>query len=408
MKLTLALTFLLTLPLAAEDWPQFLGPRRDGTYAGKNLAAQWPADGPQVLWRKPVGTGWGGATAEGGKVVLFYRNGDKEVVECCDAKSGRTVWKHQYDTDYRDQFGKDNGPRATPAIAGGRVYTMGAGGIVSALDFKTGEALWRVHTQKEYRADLGFFGMACSPLVHGKSVLLNVGGGNGAGIIALNTASGELRWKSSADNTSYSSPMLAQLDGKSRALFFTRAGLEAVEPATGKSLFKFAWRPAINASVNAATPLVSENLVFISTSYGKGAALLAVKGNRTETIWARDGVMSNQYATCVLKDGHLYGFHGRADVGGCELRCVELKTGRVKWTHPGLRAGTVTLAGGTLLILTERGELLRAPANPTAFRPTARAQILGFNVRAYPALANGLFLARDERNFVCVDLRKAE
>ena len=135
---------------------------------------------------------------------------------------------------------------------------------------------------------------------------------------------------------------------------------------------------------------------------------MAVKDNRTETLWARDGIMSNQYATCILHEGHLYGFHGRADGGNCELRCVEMKTGKMKWSHPGLRSGTVILAGKELLILTERGELLRAPADPAAFRPTARAQILGFTVRAYPALANGLLIARDNKNLVCVDLRAAQ
>ena len=396
------------LPISAEDWPQFLGPRRDGTYAGKDLAAQWAADGPKILWKEKVGSGWSGAAIAEGRVVLFHRDGAREVIECRHAVSNKQIWKHTYASNYRDQFGKDNGPRATPAISGGRVYTMGAGGIVTALDFKNGKPLWRVDTQKQFRANLGFFGMACSPLVHGKNVLLNIGGAGNAGIIALDINSGKLRWKTSADSSSYASPMIAMLEGKARALFFTRAGLEAVEPSTGKTLFTFPWRPAINASVNAATPLVSGNLVFISTSYNKGAALLAVKDNQTETIWARDGVMSNQYATCVLHKGHLYGFHGRADAGGCELRCVELKTGKVKWSQPGLRSGTVLLAGNELLILTERGELLRAPSDPVSFRPTARAQILGFTVRACPALANGRLYARDNNHFVCVDLRKPE
>ena len=402
------LILALSLPLAGEDWPQFLGPRRNGTYISKDLAAQWPADGPKVLWRKKVGNGWGGAVVAGNRIVHFHRDGQREVIECSDAVSGKTHWKYGYISGYVDQFGKDNGPRATPAIAGDRVYTMGASGIVTVLDLMSGKAIWHVNTQKQYKANLGFFGIACSPLIHDKQVLLNIGGENGAGIIALDINSGKLRWKTSNDNTSYSSPILTTLEGKQQALFFTRAGLESVEPNTGRTLFTFPWRPAINASVNAATPIVSGNLIFISTSYSKGAALLAVKDNRTETLWARDGVMSNQYATCVLHGDHLYGFHGRADGGNCELRCVELKTGKMKWSHPGLRSGTVILAGKELLILTERGELLRAPADSTTFRPTARAQILGFTVRAYPALANGCLYARDNNNLVCVDLRASQ
>ena len=315
---TALLLLALALPLAAEDWPQFLGPRRDGTCEAKNLAANWPAAGPQMLWKKNVGSGWSAPVVAKGRTVIFHREGGMEIVDCHDAATGKPIWTYKYACDFRDQFGKDDGPRGTPAIADGRVYTMGASGIVVATDLQSGEALWRLDTRAQYGADIGFFGLACSPLVHGKNLLINIGGKNNTGIIALDTASGKLRWRASADNTSYSSPTIAKLGGTKQALFFTRAGLESIDPATGKSLYKFPWRPAINASVNAATPLVSGNLVFISTSYSKGAALLAVKGGQTETVWARDGVMSNQYATCVLHEGHLYGFHGRADIGGCE------------------------------------------------------------------------------------------
>jgi len=400
----ISLLLALALPLAAEDWPQFLGPRRDGTAAAKNLAAKWPAAGPKVIWKKDVGSGWSAPVVAKGRLVIFHREQGMEIIDCHDAATGKPIWTYKYASDFRDPFGKDDGPRGTPAIANGHVYTMGASGIVVATDLKSGKALWRLDTRAQYGADIGFFGLACSPLVHGKNLQLNIGGKNGTGIIAIDTSSGKLRWRTSADNTSYSSPVLAKLGGTTQALFFTRDGLESIEPATGKSLYKFPWRPAINASVNAATPLVSGNLVFISTSYSKGAALLAINQNKTETVWSRDGVMSNQYATCVLHDGHLYGFHGRADIGGCELRCVELKTGKMKWTHPGLRAGTVTLVGKELLVLTERGELLRAPAQPGAFRPTARAQLMGATVRAYPALANARLYARNGRQLVCAQV----
>ena len=400
MRQFLVLLLVLANSLFAEDWPQFLGPRRDGSYQGKALSV-WPAEGPRKIWNKQIGSGWSGVVVGEGRVIIFHRKQGMEIIDCNEAASGKPLWTYKYACDFRDQFGKDNGPRGTPAIADGRVYTMGVSGIVVALDLKTGKTLWRVDTRRQFGANLGFFGMACSPLIHNKRLLINIGGKDNAGIIALNTHSGKSHWNTSTDNTSYSSPIIAQLDGKEQALFFTRAGLESVEAATGKTLYKFPWRPAISASVNAATPLVNGNLVFISTSYNKGAALIAVKDNRTETVWARDDVMSNQYATCVLCEGHLYGFHGRADIGGCELRCVELKTGKMKWSFPGLRAGTVILAGKELLILTERGELLRAPASPIAFRPTARVQLMGATVRAYPALANGKLYVRNSRELIC-------
>ncbi len=161
----------------------------------------------------------------------------------------------------------------------------------------------------------------------------------------------------------------------------------------------------MHASVSAATPLVIDDLIFLSASYGTGAALLRFKEGGPEKIWAGDDILSNHYATSVHHNGFLYGFDGRQEEG-CHLRCVELKTGKVRWSQDRFGAGTVTLAGGQLLILTEKGELLRAPATPTEFKPTARAQILPFNARAHPALADGRFYARSKDKLVCVDLRQ--
>jgi len=158
--------------------------------------------------------------------------------------------------------------------------------------------------------------------------------------------------------------------------------------------------------VNAATPLVIHDLVFLSASYNIGAILLRVKGSDVEKIWAADDVLSNHYATSVYHDGYLYGFDGRQE-HGARLRCVELKTGKVRWTQESLGAGTVTLADNRLLVLSERGELIQAPTSPAEFKPANRAQILPSTARAYPALADGLFYARSKDKLVCVDLRKS-
>ena len=176
-----------------------------------------------------------------------------------------------------------------------------------------------------------------------------------------------------------------------------------LDPATGKVHFSHHWRPAMHASVNACTPVVSGNRVFASTSYGKGATMLAVNDGKLETVWANDTSLSCHYSSCVVKDGYLYGFHGRQEAGA-DLRCVEFKTGRVLWSQPGLRSGTVTLAGDDLLVLTERGELVRAEASPKAFRIKQRARVTRGEVRAFPALANGRFYFRDGDKLVCLQL----
>jgi len=401
----------LLCPFSARssDWPQFLGPTRNGVYPANDLAESWPADGPPVVWQHPVGQGFSGPVVAEHKLIIFHRLNNRETVECLDAKNGKQLWLFDYPTAYRDDFGFDEGPRATPAIADGRVYTFGADGMLHGLDFQTGKKLWSVNTRSEFAAPKGFFGMACSPLVEGGAVLMNIGGKNGAGIVAFDKATGKVLWRASKDEASYSSPIAATFDGKRRALFFTRAGLTAVDPADGKIAFEYPWRSPENASVTTATPLVIDDLIFLSASYGTGAVLLRVKGDSVEKVWSADDVLSNHYATSVYHNGFLYGIDGRADPGyspGPSLRCVELKTGKIRWKDDSIGAATVTLAGGHLLILTERGELIRAPATPEGFKPIARAQILPFQVRAFPALADGLLYARSKDKLVCVNLGK--
>jgi outer membrane protein assembly factor BamB len=399
------LAALTALEAWSSEWPQFLGPTRNGVYSGTNLADSWPKEGPPILWQKSVGQGFSGPVVANGKLILFHRLENREVVECLDAHTGKQLWLHDYPTAYRDDFGFDEGPRATPAIAEGWVYTFGAEGMLHCLDLDTGKKLWSVDAKGQFRAPKGFFGIACSPLVEGKFVLLNIGGAEGAGVIGFETTTGKVLWRATDDEASYSSPVAATINGKRQALVLTRGGLVSVDPANGKVLFKLPWLPPMHASVTAAVPLIINEKIFLSASYGAGAILLRVNKDKPETIWSSDDALSNHYATSVHHNGFLYGFDGRQEQG-CNLRCIELKTGQIQWSRDRFGAGTILLAGDQLLILSERGELIRAPATPTAFKPSARVQILPVQVRAHPALAEGLFYARSTDKLVCVDLRR--
>jgi len=404
-----ALLLAAASPLSAQDWPQFLGPNRNGSTSVTNLAAQWPKDGPPVVWQRKVGQGFAGQVVSGGRLILFHRIENKELVECLDAKSGNELWKADYATSYVDQMGHEPGPRATPAIADGRVYTFGAEGMMSCWSLADGRKLWSVATGNEFGARLGFFGLACSPLVEGNAVIVNVGGRSGAGIVAFDKATGKVLWKTSDDEASYASPVTATIGGKRMAFVLTREALECLSPSDGKSIFRYPWRPSMHASVSGATPLVVGDQIFISACYDKGATLLRFKEGGPQQIWSSEAALSSHYATAVHRDGFLYGFDGRADPGfepGPSLRCVELATGKVRWSEPSLKPGTVTLAGEELLVLTGQGELLKAAATPNGFKPSARAQILGLEVRAHPALADGMFYARSKEKLVCVDLRR--
>jgi outer membrane protein assembly factor BamB len=398
--------------IAAQDWPQILGPNRNGIYTGPPIVPSFPRSGPPLLWTRNVGAGFAGPAVVGDRLILFHRVNNRETVEAMDALTGKTIWTFDYPTSYRDDFGFDEGPRAIPVIAGGRIFTHGADGMLHGIDLATGKMLWSIDSRKVFDAPKGYFGVASSPVVDGNRVLVNVGGtkgfgapkpGDGAGIVAFDAATGKTLWTATNDEPSYSAPVIADIGGQHTGVFFTRTGLVAVDPATGKVLYQYRWRSRQAASVNAATPIVTGDKIFLSSSYSTGAVLLQVANNSVKPIWSGDESMSNHYSTSVLKDGYLYGFDGRQEFGQT-LRCVELATGKVMWNADGFGAGTLLIAGETLVIMRESGELAFAPASPKPFRFLSRAQLLKGVVRAYPALANGRYYVRNDRQLNAYDL----
>jgi outer membrane protein assembly factor BamB len=386
----------------AQDWPQLLGPGRNGIYTGPEIVPSFPRSGPPLVWKRDVGAGFAGPAVSAGRLILFHRVNNRETVEAMDALTGKTVWTFDYPTSYRDDFGFDEGPRAVPVIAGGRVFAHGADGMLSGIDFASGKLLWSVDTRQVFGAPKGYFGVASSPLVDGNRVLVNVGGKTG-GIVAFDAASGKTLWTSTSDEASYSAPIAADIAGQHTAVFFTRTGLVALDPASGAVRYQFRWRARMAASVNAATPIVVKDQIFLSASYGTGAVLLQVANNAVKPVWSGDESLSNHYSTSVYKDGYLYGFEGRQEFGQ-SLRCIELATGKVMWNVEGFGAGTLLIAGEALVIMRESGELVLAPASPKAFRYASRAQVIPGIVRAYPALANGRYYVRNERELRALDL----
>jgi hypothetical protein len=388
-----------------NDWPQLLGPTRDGVYTGTPLAGSWPPDGPRVLWRKSVGEGFAGPAIAGGHLILHHRIGREEIVDAIDPKTGTAQWRYSYPTSYRDDFGFDEGPRAVPVIANGHVYTFGAEGELSALDLATGKRLWNTNVMRQFDVRKGFFGAAGSPLVEDGRVMANVGGRDkNAGIVAFNADTGAVLWTATNHEASYSSPTSAVFDGRRYAIFLTREGLVGLDPASGAVRFQQHWRARIAESVNAATPLVVGDLIFISATYNTGATVLRVKDNTLMPVWSSDDVLSNHYATSVYYDGTLYGFHGRQEFGQT-FRAVALKTGKLLWEVDNFGAGSVTLAGDRLLIVHERGDVTLATASPQAFKQLAHAHVLPGVVRPYPALSDGVMYVRNENTLAAVSLR---
>jgi outer membrane protein assembly factor BamB len=402
LRLALGLAGLLLL--AGADWPQFLGPTRNGVSTETGLLQSWPAKGPPLLWERPVGEGFSGPVVAGDRLVLFHRVGGDEVVECLDPATGKPRWKFDYACAYRDPFRKGNGPRSTPVITGDHVITLGASGVLTCLGLADGKKVWQRNLAGDYELRPSFFGVGSSPIVEGKLLVLNVGARD-AGIVAFDRDTGKEVWRATDHDASYASPVAATIAGERHLLFFTREGLVSLDPANGKVRFFKRWRAKINESVNAASPVVVGNEVFLTACYSTGAVLLRVTKDGPEEVWKGDESLSCHYGTPVYHDGSLFGFDGRQEEGG-RLRCIGWKTGKVHWTKDGFGCGSLILAGGNLIVLSEDGDLVLVETTPSAYHEKSRASVLTGPCRAQIALAAGRLFARDNKNLKCWNLKK--
>ncbi|HRH94544.1 MAG TPA: PQQ-binding-like beta-propeller repeat protein [Prosthecobacter sp.] len=401
------LLFLLcaSISLHAGDWPQFLGPHRDAT--AQDEAALTGTAEPEILWNRKLGSGHAGPVVVKGRVIVFHRQGADMVTEALDATDGKAIWKHTYPATYRDSFGFDNGPRAVPCIAEGKVITHGPEGIVQALDFETGKLLWDYDTVAELESPQGYFGRACSPLVTDGKVMLNVGGKGGAGIIALDLQSGKLVWQATADEAGYSSPVLIPED-PGVAAFFTRRGVILTSISDGKVLGDDFFRAEIDASVNAAAPVpCGAGKLLFSAAYDVGAGLW--QWNKSErkltSLWKKADALDCHYTTPVYHEGHVFGLHGRQETG-MTLRCIAVADGKVAWEAPGsIQGGTLILVGDKFLLHSESGELWIFNATPSKFDLLQRSQITRAGHRSHGAFANGLLYARDAEKMVVVKVK---
>jgi len=406
-RIALYMIVLVTLPafVRADDWPQFLGPRRDGVSLEKGLIDSFPKAGPKVVWQREVGEGFSGVVVKGEHAIVFHRVENNDVVECLEASTGKAIWKFTYPTQYQDALGKGDGPRSTPVIHGDKVITLGAQGMLHCLTLDAGKLVWSRSFATEYKTPLGYFGIGMSPVVEQDLVLVNVGGAK-AGIVAFDLNTGKEVWKATNDPGSYSSPVVCTVDGARLAVFFTRNGAVVLDPKTGDVKYQQRWRARYDASVNAATPLIIDNLAFFSTSYETGALLLKLRKNGADEVWTDETLMANHYNTSIYFDGHLYGFDGRQEAKP-SFRCVNLKTKKVAWDQDKFGNGTMILAAGRLIVLTERGGLHLVQATPTAFRELAKTQLFTSGpCRAQIALANGKLYARDQTKLVCFEMTK--
>ncbi len=388
---SLSLLTLAVIQTPAADWPQWRGPEVNGISKETGWKAEWPAEGPKQLWKTKVGTGFSSFAIANGRVYTMGNADDTDTVFCLDAATGKEVWKHSYPQKLEAK-NYEGGPNATPTVDGDRVYTCSKNAEIFCLDAAKGTVVWSKKLAEELGTKKPTWAYASSVLVEGDLLLVNVGSAG----TALNKKDGKVVWTSGKEVANYSTPVPFNADGKRAIALFTKDHLAALLVADGQELWRYPWKT--DYDINAADPIVSGNEVFISSGYNHGAALLRITGNKPEKVWENRN-MRNHFNSCVLWQDHLYGVDEK------ELRCIVWKTGEVKWGDPKFGKGSLIIADGKIIGLGEKGELLIAEAKPEAYKPLARAQVLGGKCWTAPALANGRIYCRNAAgDVVCLDV----
>ena len=389
----------------AADWPQWLGPRRDGS--SPELVNPWK-ESPKVLWSQPVGEGNSSPVVAGGRVFLHTRvkDRDEEQVTAWDAQTGKEVWHTAYPRErFTSLFG--NGPRATPALADGKLYTFGLTGVLTCFEADGGKQLWQVDTLKKFNAKNLFFGASCSPLVDGQRVLVNVGA-KGASVVAFDTDKGDVLWKSLDDAASYSSPILVTQGTTPQAVFLTHDGVVSLNPADGGLYWRYPMTDALSES--ATTPVHAGDLLLAGTiSLGSVGLRLETKGDKpgAEKVW------QNAELTCYFSTPVSVGKEHTYLVTGIKpptlnpeatLRCVETATGKELWQKPKVgkyHASLLRTGNEKLLMLDDSGNLILLDPDPKEYRELARAKVC-HGTWAHPALADGRLYIRDGEKLYCL------
>jgi len=396
----------------AGEWPQILGPARNGVAVDEKVVDSLPAKGPRIAWEYKVGQGYAGVAVADGRLVLFHRVGDQELIEALDPATGKRLWKKGFPATYSGGVNADQGPRCVPIIDRGNIYVFGAASDLHSITLDKGAERWSRALGRDYKIPESYFGAGSTPIVEGDQLLVNVGGRNGAGIVAFSIADGKTVWEATDEGASYSSPVAATVDGVRHMIFVTRLTTLSLNPRDGQVRWRFPFGER-GPTVNAATPQVLGDLLFLSASYGIGAVCRKIGKDDTQEVWANHETMSSQSSTSVPYKGFLYGVDGRQDQPPSRLRCFDPRTGKIQWTKEAFPVANVLVADGKLVMCTAEGDLILASADSSRYRELGRAKILTATSPripslALPALSNGLLYIRDSQTLKCVDLRPAK
>ena len=384
---------------AGGDWPQFRGPHRDGVArAAAHLVRSWPASGPRLLWQVPIGEGYSHLAVVDGRVFTLFGTNDIEYLAAFDAANGHQLWQQRTDAELSNDQG--SGPRSTPTYDAGMLYVQSAQGQLLAVSAANGKVAWRHDLAKEFGARVPTWGIASSPLVEGDLLLVAVGGRSGRSAMAFDKHSGKVAWSALDEKPGYASPIALTAAGVRQAIFFTGSSVAGVAAVDGRVLWEIPW--TTDYDVNAATPLfVAPDKLYVSSGYDTGAALFQLHADggrvKVQQLW-KSREMKNQFSSAVLAGDYVYGFDNGT------LKCVNVQTGEERWKQRGLGHGSLILADGLLVVLSESGKLVLADAVPDAYHERASFQALNGRCWTGPSLAGGKLFLRNQEHMEAFDL----
>ena len=378
----------------AADWPNWRGPNYNGISSETGWLTTWSEAGPKVAWEKTLGTGFASMAIADGRVYAMGNIKDNDILYCLDADTGKEIWKKSYPCPIFKK-NHEGGPCATPTVEGDSVYTLSKDGDAIRFKKANGDIVWH----KKLNKDLGYkhptWHFSGSALIIDNMVILNVGSYG----IALNKVDGSIIWENGKDAAGYSTAVPFKMDGQQCIALFTAREMTALVAKTGKILWKIPWKTSYD--VNAADAIVESNKIFLSSGYNKGCALYQFTSSDSTELW-RNKKMRNHFNSCVLWNGYIYGVDD-----GESISCLDFKTGEVKWAQRGFGKGSLMLADGKLIILSDKGKLAIAEASPTEYKELASAQVLPERkCWTVPVLANGKIYARNnpDGQLVCLDV----
>ena len=410
-----AFLVLLSIQAAsATDWPQFLGPNRNGVVPEKNLNLDWKAKEPATLWKVPIGNGFSSLIIVEDKIFTQAKRGPKDGVVCLDAKDGKELWFFEVAPSYIDRQKWGYGPRSTPTYHQGKLYCLFPMGELLCLTTE-GKKVWQADIFKDTGAKIVagdlFWGVSHSPLLEGDLVIVQPGGNKDNSVAAYHKDTGKLVWTVGSDAIGYGSPIVITVAGKKQIVVATGESVLGIEPANGQVLWRYAFGNQYKATC--ASPVWANNLLFVSASHVGSVVLEIVPSEKDGTKndwtarekWKNHKTMRNMMATSMVLDGQVYGCSG--DLSAFILRCLDLPTGAVKWEQRLQHRCSLLALGGHLLCVGERGDLLLVEAQPRAYTVKGELpKLLGDKTWAAPAFAGGRLYLRDDRHLLCLDLRK--